>query len=230
MKTLRNPAPPSSIETAKVFGTLVYQRRATPHFRSDPVPDEVIETALTLACQAPSGYNLQPWRFVIVRDSGQRARLRKAAMDQEKITEAPLVVVAFAENEGWKQHVDEIIAMRTELTGWKPDDVDKLKAGATDFITNLGPATWLNRHVTIAFTYLMLAFESLGWDTAPMEGFKADEVKQVLGLPPKSEVVALLAVGRAADPDTPFPGRLNTSMLAYQETYGEHYAAADTTE
>jgi nitroreductase len=230
MKTLQNPSPPSSVDFAKVFGTLAYQRRATPHFLSDPVPDEVIETALTLAGQAPSGYNLQPWRFVVVRNSEQRARLRKAAMDQEKITEAPLVVVAFAEHEGWKQHMDEIIATRAELTGRKPGDVEKLKAGATDFITNLGPTVWLNRHVMIAFTYLMLAFESLGWDTGPMEGFEADKVKQVLGLPPKSEVVAILAVGRAADPDTPFPGRLNATTLAFQETYGESFSPRDTTE
>ena len=230
MKTLQNPVPNASVELAKVFGTLAHQRRATPHFLSDPVPDEVIETALTLAGQAPSGYNLQPWRFVIVRDSGQRSRLRKAAMDQEKITEAPLVVVAFAEHEGWKHQMDEIIQTRTELTGWKPDDVEKLKAGATDFITNLGQTVWLNRHVMIAFTYLMLAFESLGWDTAPMEGFKASEVKQVLGLPAKSEVVALLAVGRAVDPNTPFPGRLNASVLAFEETYGEHYIAGESSE
>jgi nitroreductase len=225
MKTSQKPAPVAPGQFAKSFEKLVRQRRATPHFRSDPVPDEVIETALNLASQAPSGYNLQPWRFVIVRDSGQRARLRKAALDQAKITEAPLVVVAFAESEGWKQHMDEIIETRTELTGRAPDDIDQLKATANDFITNLGPTVWLNRHVMIAFTYLMLAFESLGWDTAPMEGFKANEVKHVLGLPPNSEVVALVAVGRAVDPETPYPGRLSIEHLAFQETYGEPYAA-----
>lgn len=222
-QTVQKPVTLAPGPLAKGFENLVRQRRAAPHFRNDPVPAEVIEAALTLAGQAPSGYNLQPWRFVTVREPGQRARLRKAALDQEKITEAPLVVVAFAEHEGWKQHMDEIIRTRAELTGRKPDDVEKLKAGATDFITDLGAKVWLNRHVMIAFTYMMLAFESLGWDTAPMEGFKAGEVKQVLGLPPNSEVVALLAVGRATDPDTPYPGRLSIDQLAFQETYGEFF-------
>jgi nitroreductase len=41
-----------------------------------------------------SGYNLQPWRFIVVRDKEHRKRLRKAAMDQEKLSEAPVVLIA----------------------------------------------------------------------------------------------------------------------------------------
>ncbi|MGH7979338.1 MAG: nitroreductase family protein, partial [Limisphaerales bacterium] len=43
------------------------ERRATTHFKPEPVPDEYLEAILGLGGQAPSGYNLQPWRFVVVR-------------------------------------------------------------------------------------------------------------------------------------------------------------------
>lgn len=49
------------------------------------MPDEYLEAILKFAAQAPSGYNLQPWRFIVVRDKANRERLQKAAYNQEKI-------------------------------------------------------------------------------------------------------------------------------------------------
>jgi len=95
--------PPSSgIQAAQAFESLVRQRRATPRFRDDPVTDDVIATALELAGQAPSGYNFQPWRFLVLRSADQRGRLHKAPFDQPKITEAPLVIVAFGQRDAGK--------------------------------------------------------------------------------------------------------------------------------
>ena len=205
---------------AATFEQLVRQRRATPHFTGEPVPPDVIETALQLAAEAPSGYNLQPWRYVVVRDADLRASLRKAAFDQEKITEAPVVIVAAAEHDGWQQHMDEIILTRARKTGRAAGDVEKQKRSALDFIETLPRELWLNRHVMIGFTYLMLAFEALGWDTAPMEGFAPSAVRDVIGLPPDSAVVALLAVGRAAGTEPPHPGRLPVKDLACDEQFG----------
>jgi nitroreductase len=227
MKTIQQPIPKTSVRFAEEFRKLLRQRRATRHFRADPVPEEAIDAALAMARQAPSGYNLQPWRFIIVRDPARRTRLRKAAMDQEKVTEAPLVIVCFAEHEAWKRNMDEIMAMRSDLTGWIPDDREQLKTTAIEFIQNLTLPVWLNRHAMIAFTYLMLAFEALGWDTAAMEGFDADKVKKVLSIPEKSEVIAMLAVGRARDENTRHPGRLDVGRLTFQETFDEPYVSEE---
>lgn len=50
-------------------------RRSIRRFKSDPVPDSVIERILTTATYAPSAHNNQPWRFVIVRNPDARTRL-----------------------------------------------------------------------------------------------------------------------------------------------------------
>ena len=42
-------------------------RRSIRKFKSDPLPDEVLQAILTAAIQAPSGKNKQPWRFVVVK-------------------------------------------------------------------------------------------------------------------------------------------------------------------
>ncbi|MEO5959612.1 MAG: nitroreductase family protein [Opitutaceae bacterium] len=211
---------------ARLFARLVLERRATPHFRPDPVPEETIETALGLAAQAPSGYNFQPWRFLVLTEPEQRARLQRAALNQEKIAEAPLVIVAFGERQGWKSNVDEILRIAAEHRGLPADTVEKQKSSALAFVEKLDPAVWLNRQVMIGFTHLMLSFEALGWDTAPMEGFDPAAVKSAFALPADAEVVALLAVGRARDAHLPHPGRLAVDRIAYSERYGEPFAPA----
>ena len=179
------------------FSHLVGQRRATPHFSADEVPQQVIDSALELARSAPSGYNFQPWRFLVVRSAERRAELKKAAYGQEKIAEAPVVIIAFAQRDGWKLHVDKIMETAGTRRGLSSEQVADQKKRALAFIETFSPAVWLNRHVMIAFTHLMLAVESLGWDTAPMEGFDAKAVISAFHLPADSEVVALLAIGRA---------------------------------
>jgi nitroreductase len=45
----------------------IVARRSIRKFKSDPLPDEMLQVILTAATQAPSGTNRQPWRFVVVR-------------------------------------------------------------------------------------------------------------------------------------------------------------------
>jgi nitroreductase len=202
---------------------LALRRRATPHFTAEPVPEEIIDTALTIASQAPSGYNFQPWRFLVLTDPGQRQRLKDAAFSQEKIGEAPVVIVAFGQRDAWKDPVDEIFEMRARRNdrAYDRDAAEATKQNAFAAIAKLPTATWLNRQVMIAFTYLMLAVEAQGWDTAPMEGFDPAAVRKAFDLPSDTEVVALLAIGRAADPDPPHPGRLPVSRIACRNRLGQ---------
>ena len=57
----------------------IAERRATPSFDGSSVPDDVLSAILNAGMEAPSGYNLQPWRFIVVRTPDQKKRLREAA-------------------------------------------------------------------------------------------------------------------------------------------------------
>src|SRR6478736_4570162 len=71
----------------------ITERRATPSFDGSPIPDNVLSAILRAGLESPSGYNLQPWRFVVVRSAEQKRRLREAAMGQSKVEEAGAVIV-----------------------------------------------------------------------------------------------------------------------------------------
>jgi nitroreductase len=209
------------LDTIKPLAQIMWDRRATRHFTSEPMPDEQLEEILALASQAPSGYNLQPWRFVVVRKAELRQRLRAAAFDQAKVSEAPVVVVAFARRSAWDEWSRQIFEQAADSGARQRDDLRRQRQEALSFISKLPIEVWLNRHVMIAFTYLMLAAESLGWDTAPMEGFDPAAVRETLDLPDDAEVVALLAIGRQSGQASPHPGRLPVEKLVYRERFGE---------
>lgn len=210
----------------KSLDTAILERRATPHFDGTPVTDEAIEAILLAGAHAPSGYNFQPWRFLVLRADDRRAALRRAAYDQAKITEAPVVILAFAPREGWKKTADEVFAESARRGAIPAQNVDKQKQDAISFVQSLSIADWLNRHVMIAFTHMMLAAEVMGWDTAPMEGFDAAAVRRELGLPNDIEVIALLAIGRAKGYDRAYPGRLPLRKIAFDNTIERPWAAA----
>ena len=66
------------------FRSRMLTRRTVRHYSPEPVPDDLIDDAIAVAGSAPSGANLQPWRFVVVRDAGVKRRIREAAEEEER--------------------------------------------------------------------------------------------------------------------------------------------------
>jgi len=67
----------------KTFCSEMLRRRTVRQFSTRPVPQGIIDECLLIAGSAPSGANLQPWHFVIVRDVEVKRRIREAAETEE---------------------------------------------------------------------------------------------------------------------------------------------------
>lgn len=206
----------------KPITQVLLDRRATRGFKPDEVvPDEYLDAILSFGAQAPSGYNLQPWRFIVVRDEENRRRLRQAAMNQAKVAEAPVVIIAVGVKSDLEQRADQVLREGARRGVGKFENVESAKQGAMKFLSTIPLDVWLNRHTMIAVTAMMLVAESYGFDTAPMEGFDPEAVKREFGVTSEEEVVALLAIGRAQEVDKPYPGRFPLEQIAFSERYGE---------
>lgn len=83
-------------------------------------------------------------------------------------------------------------------------------------------AVWVNRQAMIAFTHMMLMAETMGYDTAPMEGFHENKVRLALQIPPRIRVVAVLAVGKLEGEDKPFGGRFPFESVMFFERWAGH--------
>ncbi len=209
-------------EPLKPITEVVLERRATSQFTDEEVPQEYLNAILRIGAQAPSGYNLQPWRFIVVRDAANRQRLQAVAFNQPKVGQAPVVVIALGMKEEWKRTADEVFREGAERGAGKVDQWQQYRDSAIGFLDGMQHMpTWVNRHTMIAFTTMMLAAEAYGFDTAPMEGFDAAAVKREFNIPDEAEVVALLAIGRGKDPDKVYPGRFALDRIVFSERYGE---------
>jgi nitroreductase len=94
---------------ARNFLETILQRRTVREFSADPVPDEVIELAIRAAASAPSGANMQPWKFVVVRDRELKQRIRIAAEEEEK------------ENYGGRMPEEWLRALAPLQTDWRKE-------------------------------------------------------------------------------------------------------------
>ncbi|MEA2023046.1 MAG: nitroreductase family protein [Actinomycetota bacterium] len=71
-------------ERALSLYELMSQRRSIRTFSADPVPRDLIETAIHTAGTAPSGAHQQPWTFVVIGDPNVKRRIRLAAEEEER--------------------------------------------------------------------------------------------------------------------------------------------------
>jgi len=73
---------------------VIKERRSVRRYRGDPIPEDVLLRVLEAARYSPSGKNLQPWKFILVKDKALKQNLAEASVGQYFIAEAPVVVVA----------------------------------------------------------------------------------------------------------------------------------------
>jgi nitroreductase len=209
------------VKTDKTMLEAVAERRATPSFDGSPMPLSDLQAILEAGLEAPSSYNLQPWRFVVVQSGEGKRRLRAACFNQAKVEEASAVVVACGDANGWRSgDLDEVLRMG-RAAGMVESFAEQARVRIPEYLAhhpNL--SAWLNRQVTFAVATMMWAAEAMGYDTAPMEGCEEDRVRSLLKLPLSYEVVALLAIGHGRGQSKPHEGRFGPSRTVFAEEYG----------
>src|ERR1700761_1706372 len=125
-----------SHEQEKSLSRVLAERRATPSFDGTPIAEADLRKILQAGLQAPSGYNLQPWRFVVVRSPEQRKRLRSASYNQAKVEEASVVLVACGDADGWRNgDLDEMLRLGRE--GGMPENyAEQAKTAIPAYLSN----------------------------------------------------------------------------------------------
>lgn len=183
----------------------IYGRRAVKHY--DPrheLTEEEIGQLMEAAVQAPTSFNIQHWRFVLVRDKALRKEIRAVANDQAQVTDASLLIVITADVKAWQKSPERY---------WRdaPPDVAKM------LVSWLGPfydgkpelqRDEAMRSCGLAGQTIMLAAKAMGYDSCPMIGFDSDAVARLVNLPEDHVISFMLAVGKATKPAWPKPGQL----------------------
>ena len=172
-------------------------RRSIRTYEPTPISDAELRELLRLAGRAPSAFNAQPWRFVVVQDEQLRQQLSAAAYGQQQVVRAPATIVMYSDMVDALARMPE--AMHPDLPAEKRDE------GVANFRATFSGQSvtereaWGNAQSNIALGYLLLLAETRGYATSPMLGFEPDKVKALLGLPDHVRIPALVTIGYAAE-------------------------------
>ncbi len=191
-------------------------RRAVKHY--DPehaMSADEEQKLLSAALLAPTAFNIQNWRFVVVKDKALRAKIREAAWDQAQVTDASMLIVLCADLKSWA---------KDPARYWKnaPDF-------ARDMLVPMIPQYYDGREEVqrdeamrscgIAAQTLMLAAKAMGYDSCPMDGFDYDAVGKLINLPEDHAVAMFVVIGKATKPAWPRPGQLPMSDVVLEDTF-----------
>ena len=191
-------------------------RRSVKHF--DPahrMTAEEIARLIALAKLAPTSFNMQNYRFVIVSDPDLRREIRAVAWDQAQITDASLLVILCAD---LMAHANDPQRYWAHV----PQEVqDILVPALTPFYE--GKPTLIRdeamRSTGFAGMTLMLAARGMGYDSCPMIGFDAEAVAKLIRLPDDHALSFILAIGKQAKPVWPRGERLPDSEVIIQDRF-----------
>ncbi len=169
------------------FFNAIETRQSIRSFRKKDVEAEKLQTILQCAQAAPSAGNLQAYRILVVKDPDRKRALRRAALDQEFIDQAPAVLVFFQD-----QHRS---ASKYE---------------------GRGSSLYSIQDATIACAYAQLAAAALGLSSCWVGAFYPDPVARLANAPAGLVPIALLPIGYAAEEPERAGRRPSGEMVAWE--------------
>jgi len=223
--TKSDTAPPLSKQVLDVQ-TAILSRRSIKAFKSDPIDPDTLRQLIELVVAAPSSYNLQDWRIIVIQDEAIKAELAKSAYDQQQILQAPVTFVFAADPNAWKGDLTPIYQEGLERGVWTPEMVEYFKIAIPKFQMSLGDRTreYSLKNAMIAATHLVLAAEGLGLSTCFMNGWIEADVKKVIGAEnePDLAIAVVVPVGYEAE-SRGNPGRLPFAYNVFVDRIGNSY-------
>ena len=194
----------------------IKERRSVKHYDSNhKLSDKEIEKLMSFTVLSPTSFNIQNWRFVLVKDPEIRKKIRSASWDQSQVTDASLLLVICADLKSWKKNPEQY---------WKNAPKE-----AQDFLVPAIGSFYEGkdqlqrdeamRSCGIAAQTLMLTAKSMGYDSNPMIGFDPEKVAEIINLPDDHVISMIMAIGKQIQPAMPRGGQLPLSDVVFTDSF-----------
>ncbi len=196
--------------------TAIERRRAVKHYDPDHrMSEEEIDRLLSLAMLAPTAFNIQNWRFVLVRDPELRQKIRPVAWDQAQVTDASLLVILCADLKSWeKEPARYWLNAPSEVQEFIVPAIDNYYRGREQVQRDEAM-----RSCGIAAQTLMLSAKAMGYDSCPMDGFDFDAVGKLINLPEDHVIAMFVAIGRGTKEAWPRGGQLTKDEVVITDRF-----------
>ena len=194
----------------------ITKRRSVKHFDpSHRLTESEVAELLSLAALSPTAFNIQHWRFVIVKDSDLRNKIREVSWDQSQVTDSSLFIILCADLKAWEKSPDRY---------WKnaPKEVQKFMLPTIDSYYREKDQVQRDeamRSCGIAAQTLMLSAKAMGYDSCPMDGFDFSAVAKLIKLPDDHAIAMFVAIGKGLTEASPRAGQLPLDEIIIEDTF-----------
>jgi len=177
-------------------------RTSTRSFKSDPIPDEILDEILKAALQAPSGGNLQPISVINITDEAKRTKIMEMCGNQKFIGEAPVNLLFFVD---W--HKMEIFATHEKAPFTCTDSYMHFLIAAEDVMCMAQIVESAAHLVGLGSCYVG-SVNNLG-----------DEISTLFGMPQGSYPIVMLSLGYPKNDLTPPREKLSREIMIFDNMY-----------
>ncbi|GGG72817.1 nitroreductase family protein [Paenibacillus radicis (ex Gao et al. 2016)] len=179
--------------------TVVKERRSAMKFKPEvEISEQELNEMFGLVKYAPSAFNLQHARYVVVRDEAVKAQLHEAAGKQYKVLTASAVIMVLGNQDAY-QDVGPIHEGLLNLGVMSKQEYDATVESVVGFYEERGETFKRDeaiRNASLSAMQFMLIAKDKGWDTCPMIGFDANAVSGLLNIPENHVPVMMITIGK----------------------------------
>lgn len=181
------------------FEQLVQERRSASNFLDDvTITENQLNEIFNLVKLGPSAFNLQHTKYMVVLNTDLKEKIKEAAYGQHKVSTASAVILVLGDKEAYK-NAEKIYEGLLMLGMVNKQEYECMVEDTMNFYTSRGESFQRDeaiRNASLSAMLFMMAAKEKGWDTCPMIGFDADEVKEILQLDQNDEPVLMITIGK----------------------------------
>lgn len=191
-------------------------RRSIKHYDASHVmPENDLNELIRLTKLAPSSFNMQNYRILVIRDGELRKDIRTAAWDQAQVTDASVLFIMCADLRAHQEDPSVYWSHAPrEVQDILGPMIKPFYEGRDQLIRDEAI-----RSSALAGMTLMLAARELGYDSCPMIGFDAAKVAELVNLPPDHIISFMIPVGKASKPAWDRGERLPDSRVVIHDKF-----------
>jgi len=182
----------ATVEEKSAIEVLLSRHSVRSYKRDVQISDEQLTEIFNLTSGAPSAWNLQNWRFLVIREQAKKDQLLPLAYNQQQVSDASAVIIVLGDLEA------NLVA---------PSVYENKPAHIRDAVLAQINGAYANnpqyardeaiRSASFAAMQLMIVAKAKGYDTVPMGGFDKAAVRTLLNIPDRYVINMMIALGEA---------------------------------
>jgi len=172
-------------------------------FTDEQIKEEKLEKIFDLATKAPTAFNLQPYRFIVLDSEDAMEKAVSSAIPVNRWIQYADKIVVLVGDEDIDANADEVLKHKLDEGRIDEEKAENLremykryKNRDEEFMTG-----WLTRNTMIPATFFMLACKTQGIGSCPVRGFSEEKLSDNLDLKDTERPILLIPIGYPKEED-----------------------------